>query len=419
MSNERPTPSQTRVLQLLSAFEYLTTREIYEYLAQQTTKRAVEQRLHLLLQHGFIGSALLNPLQGRASERRWALLKKGCDVLGVAFEPPGTQRASARRGVTQREAALLHLLAEMKHLTSDQVRRHLHGDKPEWYTWQLLNKLQRLGYVRGQRIHPERGAASECYWTIRKAGATAIGAIYDMRYLRRPARRTIEHRGLLLEMRRQVQAAGWSLIKPLAHSSRRAAPAERSGEPPAGGRHTVLNAELGGGYSVIPGDTPQRQRLVEAVLYREAIAIEKLIRQGYAVAGLQDRIERLKAGQVGAVVPRAVNDYVAYVPGAPGQTAVLIPHPPWAGRAFWSRRPGRRKFNTSKQDRPQDSPRPRLERYARLSRVVPVLGVFATHEAAGQYGSVLAAAGLQWTLVEDVRDKLLEIARSARDKAEA
>lgn len=308
----------------------------------------------------------------------------------------------------------------MKHLTTDQVRRHLHSDKPEWYTWQLLSVVQRLGYVRGQRIHPERGAASECYWTIRKAGAAAIGTAYDVRYLRRPARRTIEHRGLLLEMSRQVQAAGWSLIKPLVHSPQRAAPVERPGEATGGELHTAPGTApstvLRDGYSAIPCDTPQRQRLVEAVLYREAIAIEKLVRQGYSVAGLQDRIERLKAKQVGAVVPRAVNDYVAYVPGEPGRTAVLIPHPSWAGRSFWSRRPGRSRLNTGRQDRSQDSPRARLDRYARLSRVVPVLGVFATQEAAGQYGGLLAAAGLHWTLVEGVRDKLLEIAGSHGEK---
>lgn len=387
MPKDNVTQSQACILELFSAFEYLTTREICEYLAEPTTRRAIQQRLQVLRERGFIESALANPVYGRASERRWSLLKKGCDILGVAKVSSHCRKENMRRGVTPREASVLHLLAEMKHLTTSQVRRHLHGDKPDWYTGQLLNSLQRLGYIRGMRLYPELGTASEYYWTIRRAGAAAIGSPYDGRYLRRPARRTIEYRGLLLEMSRQVAAAGWSLIKPVPNCSR---------EP-------------------LQGDAPQRRLLVEAVLYIESMTIQNLVAQGYPIARLQDRIERLKMEQIGAVVPRAVNDYVAYVPGRLGYTAVLIPHPPWAGRAFWTRRPGQRQNSKGRQDRP----RARVDRYVRLSRVLPVLGLFASREAAEQYDSILSTAGLKWTLIEDLGDRLVQIAASSIDKAEA
>ncbi len=82
MSSNRVTQSQLRVLELLSAFDYLTTCELYDYLATQVSKRSVEQRLRLLQQHGYIQAELVSPERGRASERHWSLLKKGCDTLG-------------------------------------------------------------------------------------------------------------------------------------------------------------------------------------------------------------------------------------------------------------------------------------------------------------------------------------------------
>jgi hypothetical protein len=414
MSKNKPTQSQIQILELLSAFEYLTTHEVCEYLAgrvKPATKRAVEQRLQLLHKHGFIGAELLSPVRGAASGRRWSLLRKGSAAIRVTHEPiptTGPQGVCARRGVTPREAAVLRLLLDMKHLTTKQIRSHLHSDRPKRYTWRLLSVLRELGYLQGRRMYPEMGAASECYWTIRKAGASAIGAPYDRRYLRRPARRTIEHRGLLLEMSRQVQSAGWSLIKPAAHSRGRGRAEGGSGDLPGGNNSSVEASSV---------HTPQRARLVEAVLYGEAAAIRHLVEQGYSVADLRDRIERLMAGQVGAVVPRAPNEYVAYVPGRPELTAVLIPHPTWAGRAFWARRPGVARSNRAQsitvRAMGHSGPRTRVERYARLAKVVPVIAVFGTEEASGQYAPLLAGSGFHRVAVEDVTEMLVSLMGSA------
>src|SRR4051812_22502690 len=109
MSKDKPTQSQIQILELLSAFEYLTTQEVCEYLAgpiKPATKRAVEQRLQLLHKHGFIGAELLSPVRGAASERRWSLLRKGSSAIGVTHEPTATtrtRRICTRRGVTPRE----------------------------------------------------------------------------------------------------------------------------------------------------------------------------------------------------------------------------------------------------------------------------------------------------------------------------
>lgn len=378
MPRNSPTQAHTSILQLLSAFEYLTTREVCEYLEVPTTKRAVEQKLNLLEQKGFIQSGLLNHERGAASQRYWFLLEKGSETLGMPHE---TREVVAGSTVTPRQIAVLKLLAEMKHLSTAQIRGQLHIGKSKLYTWQLLRLLQQRGYIKGQRLHPELGTSSEYYWILRKRGADAIGCKYSRGYLRRPSRRAIEHRGLLLEMARQTEEAGWTLLKPV---------------PPSSIRH---------------GDhkTPQRQQLLEAVLKREELTIRRLVEQGYPVSRLQERIKHLRAGHVGAVVPRMVNDYVAHVPDEPERTVLLIPHPPWAGRAFWTRRPGVRPRPGGKRAGPQDSPSARINKYARLSQVLPVIAVFSSEEVAGQYSGLLAAEGLAWAPVLEITNKLLEI----------
>lgn len=40
--------------------------------------------------------------------------------------------------------------------------------------------------------------------------------------------------------------------------------------------------------------------------------------------------------------PRQTNDWAAYYPGKPSATVILIPHPPEAGKQFWTRSKGPR-----------------------------------------------------------------------------
>jgi hypothetical protein len=378
MPHSIPTPAQTRLLQLLGEFEYLTTRQVWEYLAAPVTKRAIEQKLQRLERYGLIRSGLLNPERGNASERRWSLVTKGAD----ACNEPGTadlvqgQRVSATgsQTLTAPHVAVVQLLAEMKHLSTTQIHKYLHANRPKWYTWQLLRSARRHGYVRSEKLYPERGAASEHYWTLTGRGAALIGTRFDTRYRRRLTRQVVEHRGLLLELVRQVEGAGWSLLRP---------------HP-----HRTVRGEL--------IDTPQRSKLVEVVLRSEQLAIEDLLQRGYPPGRLQDRIDRLKAGKVGAIVPRPVNDYLAFLPGQPDRTVLLIPHPPLAGRAFWTRRPGIRRASSVGQARTEA----RIVRYSRLAQVIPVMAVFAREEELQRYDNILAGAGFRRALVKEIGEKL-------------
>ena len=265
----------------------------------------------------------------------------------------------------------MHLLAKMKHLSRKQIRDHLYASKSEWYTWRRLNSLRKRGYVHARPLGPERGAASECYWVLTRRGARELGIQFTGTYRRRPTRYAIEHRGLLLEITRQVAEAGWELITP--------AP-------------TQLGSE-----------SLQREQVVKAVLKREGMAIENLLLQGYPANRLTERIERWNAGHVGAVVPRKVNEYVAYVPGHPEQTALLIPHPLIAGRGFWTRSPGMRPRSRGRYPKIGS----RLNRYSRLAQILPVLAVFTSEEIGRQYADLLASHGIGWTLANEIGERLL------------
>src|SRR5947209_3212131 len=82
ISSTNPTPEQERILQLLSAFSYLTTRQVDEYLGSTTTKRATERKLRRLASRGLVGVRPLDPGKGAASERCWFILDKGAEVGG-------------------------------------------------------------------------------------------------------------------------------------------------------------------------------------------------------------------------------------------------------------------------------------------------------------------------------------------------
>src|SRR4051794_20712505 len=81
MSRKIPTTAQMDILELLSAFEYLTTRQVDEYLDSTTTKRATERKLKRLDQDSYIQAKLLHPERGASSERCWMLLRKGANYV--------------------------------------------------------------------------------------------------------------------------------------------------------------------------------------------------------------------------------------------------------------------------------------------------------------------------------------------------
>jgi hypothetical protein len=265
----------------------------------------------------------------------------------------------------------------MRQLTTRQIWHYLHPDKPKWYTEQLLRALRTRGYIQDGRLYPERGAASEHYWRLCANGARAVDMPYGKQHRRIPSSETLRYRGLQLDLMSQVTGAGWTLLRP----------------------GPVHNG------SVRDTETPQRRQLVAGVLAVERQAIRKLLAQGVAPQALQDRIARAQAGQVGAVVPAVVNEYVAHVPGHPELTVVLILHPPMAGHAFWTRRP---RYLSRTSDRwPRES---RVERYRRLAQVLPVFAVFDSAEVADNLAYVFESVSLQSVVVTDIGERLTEFA---------
>jgi hypothetical protein len=369
---------------LLHAFDYLTTRQVWEYLGATTTKRATQQTLKLLRDREMVRSVFLRPELGAASELCWTILKRGAVAVQLQH---AIGRKQPRPSVTTGQAAVLALLAEMKQLTTSQIWEHLHAGKSKSHTRQMLRLLRRRGFLASDLLAPERGLRSEHYWMLRAKGAAAIGVKYGKHYRRRPRRETVRHRGLLLELARQVEAAGWSLIRPT--SCRREGP--------------ELN------------DTPQRKQLVDAVLQREAVAIAKLAGSGYSPDQLRDRIDRYNAGQVGAVVPRVANEYVAHVAGRPELTILLVPHPPFAGRSFWTRRPEAKRDGSGRRVEVGS----RLARYARLAQAIQVIAVFGSDEIGQQYATLLEAAGFKWTVVGEVAGHLMRLAGGPLSTAES
>jgi len=383
---DQPTPQQRAVLELISEFEALRTAQIHEYLPENTKIRALQALLARIQAKGWIEGAPLYPAHGKASEYYWLLSPAGAAVLELS----GDRRRPALTRLQQTLApgqpaiplvavstAVLELLADWKQLTTGQIWQYLHPTCPRWYTQQVLESLAARHLIHGQDLNPEDGAASEHYWTLLERGARQIGLVYENHYRRRPTAATIRYRGLQLDLIRQVEAAGWTLIRPDRYSP----------DHPR------------------PDETPQVCQLVEAVLAVEEQTLTAQLAAGVERWRLQERIDRLRAGKVGAVVPPAVNDYVAYIPTRPELTTVLIPHPPNAARSFWTRKPD------PQGDRPEQRGRrdSRLARYERLAKILPIVAVFDTSQPAARYVPVLALAGFRCILATEVGAQLANL----------
>jgi len=122
---------------------------------------------------------------------------------------------------------------------------------------------------------------------------------------------------------------------------------------------------------------------------------------GESAQMLTEERAQVQAGQIGAILPRFVNDWVAYLPDDPTRTVLLIPHPPAAGLGFWANKPEAAR-------RPDEPPRreSRLERYGRLAAMLPVMAVFPNPATAAPYTALLTAGGVAWATVGDIAIRL-------------
>jgi hypothetical protein len=349
-----PTSTQRAILELLTEFAYLTTPQIWQYLPTSTGEQAQRNLLARLQRRSWIAGARLYPEQGAASIRYWTLTPAGAGALGNPYTAPAvTDGASVRRslivpaparpvGVGPQQARILTTLAEWKQLTTTQIWHYLAPAQPRASIQKVLWKLQRRHLVRGVATEPQQGGASEYYWMLLEAGAKALGIAYHQQYRRRPSMTTLEHRGLLLALLSAGAQAGWELLRPTSMEAAR----------------------------------QMEQHLIAAVLARDGGALPE-------------------PGRVGAIVPSTIPDWVAYVPGQPARTMLLIPHPPSATRAFW------RHQQTPTTQAPRRRPA-RLALYARLAAWVPVVGVFTTADAGQAYAPLLRQVGFGWVAVSDL-----------------
>jgi len=378
MGTEKLSPARRAILALLTESPALTTSQIAESLACDTTRRALQQHLAGLRDAGLISEAKSRPALGAASERSWTILAAGSAQLPASPElqtaPATRERRRPCPPLTANQIGILALLAEWKQLTTGQIGRYLHADKPRRYTQRLLTELKARRLVAAAPVDPSRGTAAEHYWMLRSRGAAVTGAAPDQHAHRRPHRATLDYRGLQLDLLNQVADASWQLLRPLPYSRNRPRPAE----------------------------TPQYRQLVAAVVDHERQEIARLLAAGQSQASLQPRVDRATSCQVGALVPPGVNEYVAYVPGQPARTALLLPHPPQAGRAFWTRKPEPGADRTAQRSR-RDS---RVDRYARLAAILPVIAVFGDEELGRQYASLLQLAGFSWVVVDQLGVRL-------------
>jgi hypothetical protein len=387
-SSPCPTPAQRAVLELLADGAVLTVRQIHEYLKLDCGKRALERLLVRLEAHGWVRRLAIYPERGRASEHGWLLCSTGARAIDLAPNQVRSRSdAQIRRLLTagmppalgSNKLAVLKLLAEWKQLTTTQIHQYLNPDRSRRYTQQLLHDLAARGFIRG--VAYSTWAREEYYWMLLARGAHDAGCAYGKQYRRPPAPQTLRHRGLQLALIAQAQGAGWFLIRPGVYSAAHPRPLE----------------------------TPQRRKLVDAFLEIEGRTLNDLMARGVAWYELKDRMDRHQRRQVGALVPVSPNDYVAYVPYRTELAAVLIPHPSYAGLRFWTRKPAFRYRRPTFSDE-RDS---RLERYRRLARILPVIAVFGTPEEADACASILAPAGLEVLVVEEVGPRLAQLAHPA------
>jgi hypothetical protein len=359
---------QSDLLNMLSCYHYLTTREICEQAAVPRSKRATEQMLARLQQAGLVAACPLHPEQGRASPYAWRLLPKGAAAIGIPYHDPLRPPPTA----TPNQVAVLQLLAKMKQLTTTQIWQHLHADKARTYTRHLLARLEAHSFITSADLYPEQGSASEHYWRLRPQGCAVLHLPFDSRYTRRPSREVIAHREAQLTLEQQVSAAGWELLEPVVYNTAHPRPAE----------------------------TPQARLLIAAVLAAERETLTALLAQGIPPEQLQHRIALWQGGHVGAVVPPFVNDYIAYPADQLQHTTVFILHPWQAGPGFWTRRA--RPGEVGKHSLDRNARQPRVERYRRLALVLPVVALFTSREAASYYARFLQPARLRCAAVADL-----------------
>lgn len=245
---------------------------------------------------------------------------------------------------TDAQKAILDLLYTRHQLTTAQIWQSLHPDRPKRYTERELVKLTARRWVKSHQVYEARGKASPQLWTLLRGGADAIGVKHGSHFYRRSPATEIEHRGVILELERQISAAGWEFIAPVHYG-------------PAHPKPTV---------------TRQARYLMDAIEARETLAIHRVAADPTHPDrnNVPARRDRLNTGELRHLVPRTCNDYVVFRPGIPALTCVVILHPPKGGRAFWLQEAAKTESQAKNPPRPG-----RMPLYRPITRYIPICAV--------------------------------------------
>lgn len=312
-------------------------------------------------------------------------------------------KAARQSGITEEQVAILCLLAEYRALTTGQIWQAVQANGHRRQTLRDLDRLRTCKLVDSMPLQAEKGAASEHVWRLLKAGATAIGARHGNHFYRKPAPDQIVERGVELELERQVRGTSIerTSIQQSATSGSDTDTEAQVVEVVQATHWELIKPVHYGRQQPLPHTTPQEALLIEAVLYSMRQEIEASLERGFPMTQLQNLSDKYNSGQVGSIVPRQANDYIAYVPGRPEWTAVLIVHPPRSGKQFWTRSASRNRLQERKSGR--------LATYKQLAKRVPVAAVFSDRETAQEYKDVIRAAGLRVFLPHGVGAWLCQI----------
>jgi hypothetical protein len=250
--------------------------------------------------------------------------------------------------VSEAQIQILRGLYEYGGLTTSQIRHFIVPALSPSRAFRELNSLRTTKRVRSISLVPTEGR-SELYWSLRPAGARMIGHTRIDRHCpsRIPNHIQIAHKTTILEIASILEDAGWWYIRPMRYNS----------------RHPK------------PDQTPQRTAIQYAVQHHFDHQPPTLPGAGMTLAAT------LHPSQV----PVGLNDWVAWNPNHPEQAIIIIPHPAGASRGFWGRPPR----NGGAIDKSRLG---RIQVYANLAPVVPVLAIFPTQAIAAQYKSLLERA---------------------------
>jgi hypothetical protein len=276
-------------------------------------------------------------------------------IEAVSVNEPGR----LERFVTIRRHQILQLLAQYRFLTTIQIHSLLQPERDIKRTWEELDRLRKLGMVKGVSIEPEKGIYGQFCWLLLLRGAKEIGfREYSSYNRRKPGPQSIYLRTMELILEKQIEHTcsnsdvGWQLEKPQ----------RTKNHPEEAEKSQVLY-----------------QRIAEAINWKIFVQT--------------GRKPEEKNGFQTLCIPSKINDFVAYTMPNGHLAVVLILPPQRVSEKFWMSR---------------------IAQYQDLAKELPVIGVFEDEKQALAHKPLVNPYRFRVTTINRVSTLLEAIARSFR-----